>query len=186
MSETATDTRTRELGLCVLREMRNRYYCTLTAVVVYKTTTADVDDPWFADRIAHPSWSDDFARHDAAQYEGLRITGNYDGRHFFNTNFAYRIDRPIHADQAEAAARVLRTLEDELHRRRKAELGPELYWHRYPELVETIAEIIGASFAQYSLDSDPSAPITATDIPGLAAAFARHTPRDETTVAPPF
>ncbi|HTJ68184.1 MAG TPA: hypothetical protein VL551_11695 [Actinospica sp.] len=130
------------------------------------------------DQIDHPAA--------ALELEGFEITARYDGRHFYESHHGYRLlHGVIGSRRAQQMARRMRQIDEAFAR--QAAIGlrvPDR--HDYPELVVRIGEIIGTRFVKHRLDPDPAAPSAMTDLPGLADAFERHTPRDRDTAPMPF
>jgi hypothetical protein len=173
-----------EIGLSIRCE-RRRPICVLTAEVVIRPLHGDPDEPSSADPTFLPCFHDE-GYYPGTSFEGFQITGWYDGRHFYDSGFSFQPHVPIHTDRAQAIARELHTIEQALKSGAASGEQRGLGRHSYPELVVRIAEIIGARFAQHRLDPDPHCAFTVTDLPGLAAAFEQHTPRDTTTEPMPF
>lgn len=171
-----SEPRARELGLSILRKAHGTV-SDLSAVVVFKATGADTKVRHEIGRTFHPEF-DDLSRYHAAVYDGLRITATYDGKHFYDATCAYHVDRPICGRRAGAIDHVLHIINETQVKRHGGPGGIFLDKHRYPELVLTVAKIIGVSFVEYRLDADPHAYSISSDLAGLAEAFERWTPRD--------
>ncbi|HTJ71348.1 MAG TPA: hypothetical protein VL551_27655 [Actinospica sp.] len=130
------------------------------------------------DQIDHPV--------NALELEGFDITARYDGKHFYDACHGYRLLHfVIDTCRAQVMARRMREIDEAFAEQAAAGL-PVPGRHDFPELVVRIGEVIGARFVKHRLDPDPAAPSVMTDLPGLAAAFARYTPRDLATEPMPF
>jgi hypothetical protein len=173
-----------ELGLSVRRVMR-RDLSTVTAEVVVRPVCTDEGQPPGIDAAFLPSYHDEGC-YSGAVFEGFEISAWYNGRHFYDSGYAYVLHRPLYTDWAQAIARQLHTIDQALRERAAADHALRPDPHSYPELVIRIAEVIGARFVQYQLDVDPLLPFTLTDLPGLATAFEHYIPRDRTTEPAPF
>lgn len=173
-----------EIGLSVQREMR-RSCSVLTAHALVRPLSHDPDSPPALDAAFPPSFHDEGCYAGAA-LDGFEVSAWYDGRHFYDSGFAYIVHRPLYTAWAQAIAHQLHTIEAGLRERATRAGQGELDRHSYPELVAAIAEIIGVRFAHYRLDTNPDSAFTLTDLPGLSAAFEQHTPRDRSSAPMSF
>lgn len=173
-----------ETGLFIRRVERD--HCTyLMAEINVRPVHLEPGEPAYL--AFHACCQDQIDHPDAAlELEGFEITARYDGRHFYDSRHGYRLlHGVIDTRRAQVMARRLGEI-DQAFAEQVAAGVPAPGYHDFPELVVRVGEVIGARFVKHRLDPDPQAPSVITDLAGLAVAFERHLPRDQTTDPMPF
>ncbi len=173
-----------ETGL-FLRRVERRHSTHLIAQISVRPVHPEPGEP--ADLAFHACCQDQIDHPvNALELEGFEITARYDGRHFYDAGHGYTLPHGvIDTRRARVMARRLGEI-DEAFVEQAAAGVPVPGCHDFPELVMRVGEVIGARFVKHRLDPNPAAPSVVTDLPGLAAAFERHTPRDPASAPMPF